>query len=107
VPWNLFSKNREELDAEERADREIRAQIEKLSREIELYESGGWKRYFEPRLSRILTDDMNALIGCPEDEVPVIRARIKIIRHLAELKDTLERERAELQSRREGGEEDE
>jgi hypothetical protein len=107
VPWNLFAKSREDREAEERADREIRSQIEGISREIQLYESRSWNLYFKPRLDRILEDDMKALVGCPEDQVPVVRARIKIVRHLAELKDSLELERAELQRRRASGQEDE
>lgn len=107
MPWNLFGKTREEREAEELEDRKARGKIEALSREIELYNSRDWNTYFRPRLEKILTDDLNALIGCPEEEVPVVRARIKVVRHLAELKDNLEHERAELQRRREGGGEDE
>ena len=107
MPWNLFSKSREDREAEEREDREARSKIERISREIDLYNSGAWKLYFQPRLDRILKEDGEALVGCPEDQVPVVRARIKIIRHLAELKDSLELERAELQRRRISDEEDE
>lgn len=107
MPWNLFAKSREDREAEERADREARQNIDRINRELNLYESRGWQEFFQPRLDRILKDDMNALVGCPEDEVPVIRARIKVIRHLAGLKNSLEMERAELQRRRESGEEEE
>lgn len=107
MPWNLFAKSREDREAEERADREARSKIEALSREIELYDSRAWRVYFQPRLEKMLAEDKNALMNCPEDEVPVLRARIKAVRHLAELKDGLERERAEIQSRRLSGREDE
>ena len=107
MPWDLFKKSREDHEAEERAKREISSKIDRINREINLYDSRAWKEFFQPRLDRILTDDQEALIGCPENEVPVVRARIKVVRHLAELKDKLELERAELQRRRESGEEDE
>lgn len=107
MPWNLFAKSREDREAEERADREARGKIERISREIELYDSRAWRQFFQPRLEKMLAEDTNALIGCPQDEVPVVRARIKVVRHLAELKENLERERAELERRRQSGREDE
>ena len=107
MPWNLFSKSREDREAEEREDREARSKIDRINREINLYDSRAWNEFFKPRLDRILADDREALIGCPENEVPVVRARIKVVRHLAELKDSLELERAELQRRRQSDEEDE
>lgn len=107
MPWNLFAKSREDREEEERQDRLLRAKIDTLSKEIDLYSSYAWNTFFQPRLDKMLDEDKNALIGCPENEVPVVRARIKVIRHLAELKENLERERAELQQRRENGGEDE
>ena len=84
----------EEMEEAERPMRELRQRVADIDYELSLFYSDAW-HFFERRLKRIEKDAIDAMVGGTEDVV-ALRAKVKLVRHLASLKTELEEERARL-----------
>jgi len=97
MPFNLFGESKTARDEREEAEREARYRLGLIVSEQDLYKHPAWG-YFVERLRAVEEQSMESLVGCPPGEIPAIRERIKLARHLAEVPKTLEAERAQLQA---------
>jgi hypothetical protein len=84
----------EEIDEAERPMRELRGRIADIDYELSLFYSDAW-HFFEKRLKKMEREAIDAMVGGTEDIV-ALRAKVKLVRHLASLKTELEEERARL-----------
>lgn len=87
----------EELQQEERHNREQQSRLAELDEELALYHPDGPWRFMEKRLTEIAAGALEALVFCPLEEVERYRERLKLVRHLASLREVLAEERAQLQ----------
>jgi len=95
VPKQLTSS--EDLQQEERHNRDQRARLAELDEELALYHPDGPWRFLEKRLNDIAATALEALVFCPVEEVEKYRERLKIVRHLVGIREVLSEERARLQ----------
>lgn len=97
MPFNLFGESKAAREEREEADRENRFKLGHLVAESDLYQHRAWP-YFLERLREVENQSMESLVGCPPGEIPAIRERIKLARHLAEVPQMVETQRAQLQA---------
>lgn len=92
---NLFSLSKEEQEQQRAEQQELRTKLAAVENELALYDYPGWQ-IFLARLRDIEQRETEALIGGNPEEIPAIRARIKLVRHLAGIKADLETQQARL-----------
>lgn len=89
-----LGRSPEEMEEAERPIRELQARIGDIDYELSLFYNDAW-HLFEKRLKRMEREAIDAMVGGTEDIV-ALRAKVKLVRHLASLKTELEEERARL-----------
>lgn len=89
-----LGRSPEEMEEAERPIRELQARIADIDYELSLFYTDAW-HLFEKRLKRMEREAIDAMVGGTEDIV-ALRAKVKLVRHLASLKTELEEERARL-----------
>lgn len=85
----------EETTFLEERDRDLRHEYRESLAELELFEHPSW-RYFEGRLLTEQGTQLKLLETAPLEDVPSVRARLQLARHLLGVPDRLAKRVAEL-----------
>lgn len=92
---HLLDDSAEDIAEQEKIVYDIRSKIGEIDYELSLYYSEEWG-VFAHRLRTIEKESIESLINNPEG-VEANRAKIKLVRHLLSIKDTLSQERSRLE----------
>lgn len=86
----------QEAKQEALQEQELRSNLSRIEEELSWYDpEGGWQ-FLRNRLEVIAQGALEALVYCPMDEISKYRERLNIVRHLAELPETLKGEQARI-----------
>jgi hypothetical protein len=90
--WRIFQQEAaEDYAAAEKA----REQLVFIEQELELYRHPAWPMFVE-RLTALMEQDTEILMGASLEEIDKVRERIKMVRRTLQIPKDLERRKAEL-----------
>jgi len=92
------------LDLQEEAQQQeaLLRRRNEIDEELTLYHPDGPWRFMQERLDRMENYEKDLLMTCEITEVQLHRERLKLIRHLANLREGLMKERAEIEEKLNG-----